>query len=249
LLAADTISIIVLILQGKENQMKSIIKAMFPLLLLSAICGCKVGEKAVKEVNMEDPKQAFSYALGLDVARSLEPYKDDIDLNAFMKALNDTLVQGSSSLTSQDAQKILSEHFQRIQEEKKKKNLEEGMAFLENNKSQPGVVTTNSGLQYQVITEGQGEIPKADNEVSVHYVGTLIEGKEFENSHTRGKPATFPVNRVIPGWTEVLQLMKVGSKYKIFVPPALGYGERGRGRVIEPNSTLIFEIELLSIVK
>ena len=123
----------------------------------------------------------------------------------------------------------------------------EGEAFLAANKVKPGVVTTASGLQYKVITEGNGPQPKATDTVTVDYRGTLIDGTEFDSSYKRGQPATFPVSGVIKGWTEALQLMPVGSKWQLFIPPQLGYGDRGAGNSIPPNSTLIFEVELLSI--
>lgn len=129
------------------------------------------------------------------------------------------------------------------------KNLKEEEEFLKKNKDAEGVKTTASGLQYLVLKEGDGEIPTATDQVKVHYKGTLLNGSEFDNSYTRGQPAVFPVNRVIAGWIEALQLMKVGSKYKLFIPSRLGYGEMGAGREIGPNSMLIFEVELLGIEK
>lgn len=126
-------------------------------------------------------------------------------------------------------------------------NLSEGETFLAENGKKEGVVTLPSGLQYEVIHDGDGDMPAATNTVVTHYRGTLINGKEFDSSLRRGEPASFPVNRVIAGWTEALQLMKVGSKWKLFIPSDLAYGERGAGRAIEPNATLIFEIELLGI--
>lgn len=122
-----------------------------------------------------------------------------------------------------------------------------GEAFLAENAKKPGVVTTASGLQYQIITEGTGATPSATDNVSVHYQGTTIDGKEFDSSYKRGAPATFPLNRVIPGWTEGLQLMKEGGKSKLFIPSNLAYGERGAGRDIGPNSALIFDVELIKV--
>jgi FKBP-type peptidyl-prolyl cis-trans isomerase len=144
--------------------------------------------------------------------------------------------------------------FQNIRKDKKmnadaQKNLKKEEEFLKNNKDAEGVKKTASGLQYLVIKEGSGEIPTATDEVKVNYKGSLIDGTEFDNSYTRGQPAVFPVNRVISGWTEALQLMKVGSKYKLFIPSILGYGANGAGRDIGPNSMLIFEVELLEVVK
>ncbi len=129
------------------------------------------------------------------------------------------------------------------------KNMEEGNRFLADNAKVDGVKTTASGLQYVVVKEGEGETPAADSKVKVHYEGKLIDGRVFDSSVARGEPAVFGVNQVIPGWTEALQLMKVGAKYKLFIPSAIAYGERGAGQVIPPNATLIFEVELLDVVK
>ena len=126
-------------------------------------------------------------------------------------------------------------------------NLSQGEAFLDENGKREGVITLPSGLQYEVMRDGNGDMPAATDTVVTHYRGTLIDGKEFDSSHRRGEPARFPVNRVIAGWTEALQLMKVGSKWKLFIPSSLAYGERGAGRAVGPNATLIFEVELLAI--
>lgn len=126
-------------------------------------------------------------------------------------------------------------------------NLSQGEEFLAENGKREGVISLPSGLQYEVIQDGNGDVPTATNTVVTHYRGTLISGVEFDSSYSRGEPASFPVNRVIPGWTEALQLMSVGSKWKLFIPSNLAYGEQGAGKVIEPNATLIFEIELLGI--
>jgi FKBP-type peptidyl-prolyl cis-trans isomerase FklB len=129
------------------------------------------------------------------------------------------------------------------------RNKKEGEKFIADNKKKEGVITTASGLQYKIITKGTGASPKATDTVSVHYKGTLIDGKEFDSSYRRGQPASFPVNGVIKGWTEALQLMKEGSKWQLFIPSELAYGDRGAGRDIGPNSTLIFDVELISIKK
>jgi len=127
------------------------------------------------------------------------------------------------------------------------KNLKEGEAFLQENAKREGVVALPSGLQYEVIEEGTGKSPKPGDEVTVHYRGTLVDGTVFDSSYERGEPVTFPVEGVIPGWTEALQLMKEGAKWKLFIPPSLAYGERGAGQVIGPNATLLFEVELISV--
>jgi FKBP-type peptidyl-prolyl cis-trans isomerase FklB len=151
-----------------------------------------------------------------------------------------------SFLYSQKKAGIADKLFQ-MKNDKASANLETGQAFLEANKQKPGVVTLPSGLQYEVITEGKGSKPLASNKVTCHYHGTLIDGTVFDSSVKRGQPATFPLNMVIKGWTEGLQLMSVGSKWRFFIPPQLGYGERQTGAHIGPNSTLIFEVELLGV--
>ncbi|MBF0431055.1 MAG: FKBP-type peptidyl-prolyl cis-trans isomerase [Fibrobacteria bacterium] len=206
-------------------------------------------ESSSSSVDTKDTKQAFSYALGLDIASSLEKFKEDIDVDALTKALKDTLVLNTSAMPLEEAKKIREEKFKEIQERMMNKSIGEGKAFLEKNKTAEGVITTASGLQYIVLTEGSGPIPTTKDKVKVHYVGTLLDGREFDSSVKRGEPAQFPVMGVIPAWTEILQLMKTGSKYKIFAPSNLAYGERGAGRMIGPNETLIFEIELLEILK
>jgi FKBP-type peptidyl-prolyl cis-trans isomerase FklB len=157
---------------------------------------------------------------------------------------------GDSVQIKQDkASATIQKFFGEIQKAEGEKNQKAGEDFLAANKNKPGVVTLPDGLQYEIIKAGTGPKPKAEDEVKCHYHGTTIDGKVFDSSVERGEPANFPVNRVIPGWTEALQLMPVGSKWKLYIPAALAYGERGAGADIKPNSTLIFEVELLEIVK
>ena len=173
---------------------------------------------------------------------------------AIFGTINDTL-SGAKPLMASDQVMAVQQEFSKTMQEKQmaemkaesEKNTKEGSEFLAKNKSEKGVVTTASGLQYTILKQGTGAKPTATDIVSVNYRGTFIDGKEFDNSYTRGQPATFPVNGVIPGWTEALQLMPVGTKVKLFVPGNLGYGERGMGQQIPPNKTLLFEVELLSI--
>ena len=152
-------------------------------------------------------------------------------------------------ISDDEANSLISDFFQKANKKLAQKNLEEGNAFLEKNKARDGVVTTASGLQYEIITEGKGPKPTADDQVKVNYTGTLIDGTVFDSSAQHGQPATFGVGQVIPGWTEALELMPVGSKWKVYIPANLAYGERGAGNDIGPNATLIFEVELLEIVK
>ena len=200
------------------------------------------------------PGEKLSYAIGMDVGTRMKDLQADIDLKVFMRGLEDTMKGNKPLLTQEEAFQVKKEFFDKKKEEQEKKNkelgeknLKEGQAFLDANKSKPGIVTTASGLQYQVLQEGTGPMPTDADKVSVNYKGTLLDGTEFDSSYKRGKPASFGVKGVIPGWTEALKLMKVGAKYKLFIPSNLAYGERGAGKDIGPNSVLIFEVELISI--
>jgi FKBP-type peptidyl-prolyl cis-trans isomerase FklB len=199
-------------------------------------------------------KDKISYSIGMDIGASLKRREIDLNTDQLEAGLKDALSGSKTKLTEDEAQKILTDFQQELhakaQELSQKlaeKNKKEGEAFLAANKKKPGIKTLPSGLQYKVITEGTGPIPKATDTVSTNYKGTLIDGTEFDSSYKRGEPATFPVNGVIKGWTEALQMMKVGSKWELYVPSNLAYGPRGAGQVIGPNSTLVFEVELLSI--
>jgi FKBP-type peptidyl-prolyl cis-trans isomerase FklB len=189
-----------------------------------------------------------SYALGANIAENLKQQGfENLSIDAFAQAFKDVADKKQLLVSAEQARNILNEYFASLQQEKANKNLAEGQKFLEENKKKPGVVTLPSGLQYEVIKEGDGPKPNATDKVTTHYHGTLIDGTVFDSSVERGQPATFPVNGVIQGWVEALQLMKVGSKWRLFVPSNLAYGERGAGESIGPNTALIFEVELLSI--
>src|SRR6266853_6922103 len=203
-------------------------------------------------------KQKFSYALGMNIGSglgaNLKKQSVDVDSTLVSQGLKDAMSGGKTRLTQEEAQGVLKEvqtEVQKQQQEKMKeaadKNKTEGEAFLTANKSKDGVVTSPSGLQYKILTAGTGPKPTASDTVVCNYRGTLISGTEFDSSYKRGQPASFPVNGVIKGWTEALQLMTVGSKWQLFVPSELGYGDRGAGADIGPGATLIFEVELLSI--
>jgi len=203
-------------------------------------------------------KDKFSYALGMNIGTglgaNLKKQSVEVDSNLVSQGLKDTMSGGKTRLTQEEAQAVLKEvqtEVQKQQQEKMKesadKNKAEGEAFLAANKSKDGVVTLPSGLQYKILTAGTGPKPTASDSVVCNYRGTLINGTEFDSSYKRGQPATFGVGQVIKGWTEALQLMPVGSKWQLFVPSSLAYGERGAGAEIGPDSTLIFEVELLSI--
>ena len=191
---------------------------------------------------------SVSYCIGVNIGENLKNQFSDIDIKDFMNGINDVLSDESEpKISNAEAQKILQEYFSKQQELKSKKAIEEGENFLAKNGKKKGVTTLESGLQYEVITRGEGAKPTLNDQVTTHYHGTLIDGTVFDSSVERGQPATFPVSGVIKGWTEALQLMSVGSKWKLFVPYNLAYGERGAGANIGPFTTLIFEVELISI--
>jgi FKBP-type peptidyl-prolyl cis-trans isomerase len=209
--------------------------------------------KAPEEL-LKTSTEKLSYALGMDIASFLETLGTEIDVAVFVQGLQDSFEGKETLLTEEQAAEIKNDFARRRQEsraEEMKKlaeeNTKEGEAFLAENKKKKGVQTTASGLQYTVLDEGKGPKPKKSDRVRVHYRGMLLDGTEFDSSYKRGQPATFPLTGVIPGWTEGLQLMNVGSKYKLFVPSNIAYGERGRPPRIGPNATLIFEVELLGI--
>src|SRR6266542_5038397 len=200
-----------------------------------------------KSPQLKDQKDKVSYSIGMQIGFNLSRQKVDINPDILAAGIKDAIA-GKPQLT-QDQVKDVMAQFEKDMEQKQKqageKNKTEGAKFLEDNKKKPGVKTTASGLQYKVIKDGTGAQPKATDMVTVNYRGTLIDGTEFDSSYKRGQPATFPVNGVIKGWTEALQLMKVGSKYQLFIPADLAYGERSVSPDLAANSTLIFEVELL----
>jgi FKBP-type peptidyl-prolyl cis-trans isomerase FklB len=197
---------------------------------------------------LETEMEKVSYSLGVSVANSVKAQGlQSIDAKAVGKAFEDVFEGKELVISEEEANVILQEYFQKLANKALEENQAAGKKFLLENAKRDGVVTTASGLQYEVLAQGSGASPKATDEVTVHYHGTLTDGRVFDSSVERGQPATFPVNGVIPGWIEALQLMNVGSKYKLFIPSDLAYGERGAGQMIGPNSTLIFEVELISI--
>lgn len=200
--------------------------------------------------------QKFGYAIGVDLGRSLQPVKASVDVEALKKGLDDVYSGGQPKMDDAAREAIKNTVAKKLQEdqmkqrmEQSKKSQEEGEKYLADNAKKSGVKTTASGLQYEVITEGKGAHPTAQDKVTVHYKGTLINGETFDSSYDRGQPVSFPLANVIPGWTEGVQLMTPGSKYKFTIPSKLAYGERGAGVKIGPNSTLVFEVELLSVEK
>ncbi|MEE4380208.1 MAG: FKBP-type peptidyl-prolyl cis-trans isomerase [Candidatus Competibacteraceae bacterium] len=219
-------------------------------LLATGLCSTVLAQ----ELDTEQKK--LSYVIGMEIGSSLKSGGADVDFAILSRAIEDMLTGKEPLITAEEAQTIKQAYFQKVQEQRAseakvagEKNRAEGDAFLAKNKDAEGVVTTDSGLQYQVIKEGEGAKPKATDQVTVNYKGTLIDGTEFDSSYKRGQPATFPVTGVIPGWTEALQLMSVGSTYRLFIPSELAYGERGAGGAIGPNAVLIFEVELMDIAQ
>jgi len=211
-------------------------------------------KKATTDLKLDGDQSKLAYAIGMDIGNSLQQFKDDLDRAALVAAINDRLDGKDAKLSAEDAAKVKQAYFKKLAEKraaeqkaKGEKNRVEGEKFLAENGKKEGVVTTASGLQYEVLKAADGPKPKATDTVTVHYRGTLIDGTEFDSSYTRGQPATFPLNGVIKGWTEGLQLMSVGSKYRFVLPADLAYGAQGAGPRIGPNSTLIFEVELLGI--
>jgi FKBP-type peptidyl-prolyl cis-trans isomerase FklB len=210
--------------------------------------------KSPAVLTLKTQEDKFSYAIGMKMGANFKKQSVPVDANILARGVKDALAGGTTLLTDEEAQAAIMEvqkQMQAKQQEKLKEagdaNKKEGEAFLAANKGKEGVVTLPSGLQYKILKEGAGPKPTASDSVVCNYRGTLINGAEFDSSYKRGQPATFPVSGVIKGWTEALQLMAVGSKWQLFIPSELAYGERGAGTDIGPSSTLIFEVELLSI--
>ncbi len=206
------------------------------------------------KMTLKDDKDKVSYAIGLNIGKSMKQEGLDINPDALAAAMKDVFAGAKTQLTDEEVQAVMQDFQKKMmakqmaaREEGLGKNKAEGEKFLADNKKKEGIKTTASGLQYKVIKDGTGKTPKATDTVKTHYRGTLINGTEFDSSYKRGEPAEFPVNGVIKGWTEALQLMKEGAKWQLFIPSELAYGERGAGKDIGPNSTLIFDIELLSV--
>jgi FKBP-type peptidyl-prolyl cis-trans isomerase len=214
-------------------------------------------EDGVKIEGLANEKEQVSYMIGRDIARSLDEVKDEIDADTLVEAITGGLAGEKSLMTDEQATQVRETFAQRIQAERiaemmatAKKNKEEGAAFLAANAKKEGVKTTESGLQYQVITEGKGPRPDGDDVVRVHYKGTLLDGETFDSSYDRNEPAVFSLQQVVPGWQEGIALMPVGSKYRFWIPGELGYGEKGTpGGPIGPNAVLVFEVELQDIVQ
>jgi FKBP-type peptidyl-prolyl cis-trans isomerase FklB len=209
---------------------------------------------AEENLVLKNEKDKVSYIIGTEIGKNFKKQSIDIDPDVLTRGIKDAISGGKPLLTEQEVQETMATFQKEMmakQEDLTKKlgekNKKEGEVFLSENKKKEGVKTLPSGLQYKVIKGGTGKKPKINDTVTTHYRGTLIDGTEFDSSYRRGQPVSFPVSGVIPGWTEALQLMEEGAKWQLFIPPNLAYGERGTGRDIGPNATLIFEIELISI--
>lgn len=205
---------------------------------------------------LKSPKERHSYAVGQQIGSQILQIADTLEMRAFLLGLNDQIEKKPARLTEEQIVQAMNEYREVAQKEREQKsksaaenNKKKGAAYLAENGKKKGVATTSSGLQYEVLTPGNGPKPKADDQVKVHYHGTLLDGAVFDSSVARKEPVTFPLNRVIPGWTEGVQLMPVGAKYRFVIPASLAYGHMGAPPKIEPESTLIFEVELLEIVK
>ena len=220
--------------------------------LVVFIGACSKSTNIGKSAKIESELDTVSYALGADVANSLKSRNgvDELSYAAFMKGMQQVFDGEEVMLDDSERQSKIRAYLQELSQKRNQENLEAGKKFLEENKSKEGVKVTESGLQYKVLEEGSGISPDANDTVRVHYVGKTIDGEVFDSSRERGEPAEFPVNRVISGWTEGLQMMKEGAQYKLFIPTDLAYGTRVRpGGKIEPNEALVFDVELLEVTK
>jgi FKBP-type peptidyl-prolyl cis-trans isomerase len=236
----------------KRKARRSFGTRILPMVAVSSallLSFCSTEEK----IELKDDKAKESYSVGYQFGQNLKKMQTDLDAEVLSAAIRDALSGKESRLSDEEMRAAVASLRERTVaarqasiKEQAQKNLAEGEKFLAENKTKEGVKTTASGLQYKIIEEGEGPSPKAGDTVTVHYRGTFVDGTEFDSSYQREEPATFPLTGVIPGWTEALQLMKKGSKWVLFIPSDLAYGERGAGNRIPPNSTLIFEVELLS---
>lgn len=234
--------------------MRNRIIYLLAVILVIAGTSCQQGA-SVKDVDLETTTDSVGYAIGVLVGANNKqqiesaPGGENINTEAMASAFRAAVLGEETTMTREEADSVVRGYFEEAGKAEAQKNLEEGNAFLEENLQREGVESTESGLQYEILEEGTGEKPDADDQVRVHYHGTLIDGTVFDSSVERGEPAVFGVSQVIPGWTEALQMMKVGGKWKIYLPSLIAYGERGAGGDIGPNQTLIFEVELLEIVE
>ena len=232
-----------------EKMNKSVVFFAFFVLIAMAIQA-----QTSDKVKLTTKKDSVSYAIGMDIAVNLKSQNIDVSPEILAKGLMDNLLSKNLMLTEEQKTKVIEafqqEHSKKQEEmatQKANENIKAGQDFLAKNAKKPGVKTTASGLQYEVITEGTGKTPASTSKVTVHYEGTLVDGTVFDSSYKRGETISFPLNGVIQGWQEGLQLMKEGGKVKLYIPSNLGYGEKGAGNIIPGNSTLIFTVELFKV--
>jgi len=229
--------------------------AVMSLLVFSFGCAAEEA-KVAPELKLDTPKNRISYTIGVNIGQDFKSQKLDIDADLLFEGIKDSLAGKELRLTEEQMASEI-EAFQQDMQTKlmaemealSAKNKADGEAFLAENAKKEGIVVTASGLQYKVLEAGEGDSPVPSDVVTVHYRGTLVDGTQFDSSYDRGQPATFPVGGVISGWTEALQLMKPGAKWQLVIPADLAYGERGAGQAIGPNSTLLFDVELISVEK
>jgi FKBP-type peptidyl-prolyl cis-trans isomerase FkpA len=231
-------------------------RIVFTLLLSTGVLfACSAEGITDRNSKQNDPNTAnasdadTSYAFGVALAMEFKPYGLHFDYDALIQGFGDSLEGRETRISLEDAMPLIQTAMRDAVTRQTEENKQKGADFLAENGKKPGIVTTPSGLQYEVISAGTGPKPQDSDTVLVNYEGTLLDGSVFDSSYTRGEPAEFPVDQVIPGWTEGIQLMSVGSTYRLFIPSDLAYGEQSMGNVIPPNSTLIFKVELLDIVE
>jgi FKBP-type peptidyl-prolyl cis-trans isomerase FklB len=233
---------------GFAQKKKDLIQEVAKLKVQSTELQAKlIAFEAAKKVNLQDSLQNFSYAFGVSIGNNLKTIGfDSIAYNTFAVAIEDAM-KGKEKIALADAQRIIQSTLQKAQEAEAKEKSAEGSKFLAKNGKRPEIITTESGLQYEILRQGDGGIPIASDRIKVHYTGMLLDGTIFDSSVERGEPTVFGVTQVIKGWQEALQLMPVGSKWMVFIPQEIAYGPNGRGAAIPPYSVLMFEMELLGI--
>lgn len=220
---------------------------MLPAIAVAMMAASCNAQNKKSDTSMKSQIDSVSYGLGVSIGNNFKSNQlDTVNIDVMAKAMKDVFA-GKADMTQQQADSIIKGFMEGKEKMKGQDNIKKGQAFLDENKKKPGVQVTPSGLQYIIMKAGTGPKPGLNDKITAHYHGTLIDGTVFDSSVERGQPASFPVSGVIPGWTEALQMMPVGSKWKLFLPSNLAYGERGAGGKIGPNSVLIFEVELISI--
>lgn len=225
----------------------------FSLLLSTVTLALSANISADDKIG-DKKEDILSYSIGYQIGSNLSKQEFDVNQDVLFQGVKDAFANKPSAIDPEKAQATMQSYQQELQSKRieafqtmAKQNLEKSQSFLDENKSKEGVVTLDSGLQYKIVRAGEGKTPSIEDKVTTNYRGTLIDGTQFDSSYDRGEPATFPVNGVISGWTEALQLMKEGAHWQLYIPPQLAYGERGAGSSIPPNSALIFDIELLTV--